>query len=186
MNNYTMNHHPIQTGIWFPYDGGRYKDHYDLKLKTGEIVENCYPNANAWYPHSNSEGRPQITDDQVAEIRLKPEEELHTWAMKGKARIKRTLSLFAGWVPDWPEGYPTMDDILEDTNEETLTEEDATQIKLRQTNTKLREEDKREERYKEYSSVNSYTKKNDGNMEAISAAEAKRQRRQERNLRNKI
>lgn len=177
MSGYKINHHPIQTGIWFPYDGGRYKDHYDLKLKSGEIVENCYPNADAWYPHNGLNGRPTITDDQVAEIRLKPEEELHTWAMKGKARIKRTLSLFERMVPDWPEGYPKMEDILEDTNEDSFTEEELIENRKILTSTK---QDKVER--VDYSCVNTYKGKNDGNTVLISAAEAKRQRRQERNL----
>lgn len=106
-----MNHHPVQQGIWFPYDGGRYKDYYDLRLKTGEIIQNCYPNGNSWFPHSNKEGRNQIKDEEVAEIRLKPDCEIHRWGMKGQNRIKRTLSLFAEWVPPWPEGFPTMEQL---------------------------------------------------------------------------
>ena len=99
---YKLNHHPSQQGIWFPYDGGRYKDWYDLRLKTGEVIENCYPNASSWYPYHNPSNRGPIKDAEVEQIRLKPDAELGRYAARGPGRIQRLVDLFGEWVPDLP------------------------------------------------------------------------------------
>uniref|UniRef100_UPI001BB1BB0E hypothetical protein n=1 Tax=Escherichia coli TaxID=562 RepID=UPI001BB1BB0E len=60
-----FNHYPDQFEIWFPYNGLRYKDWYDIKLHDGTIHEMMYPNSIAW---SGEPGR--FEDSEVAEIRL--------------------------------------------------------------------------------------------------------------------
>ena len=98
-----INHHPTQVGIWFDYDGGRYKDNYDLRLKTGEVLAGMYPNANAWYPAMDSLVKRRVDDNEVAQVRLKPDDELHEYAFTGQERIDSTLRLFGDAVPPLSE-----------------------------------------------------------------------------------
>lgn len=59
------NHHPEQFGIWFPYNGFRYKAYYNIRLADGKEIGYAYPNGEAWL-HANG----RVTDDEVAEIQL--------------------------------------------------------------------------------------------------------------------
>lgn len=167
-----INHHPVQQGIWFEYDGGRYKDSYDIKLKTGEIIKNCYPNGNSWYLHTRDPVRhgSSIHDTEVAEIRLLPDDEVHEYAPKGRSRIERSIRLFAGHVPPWPEGYPVLESLPPDEDDAMIASMPASPA---------------QPQYKPLYTVKEAGKKSDGNEEIKAAAEAKRQRRQARNLKNK-
>lgn len=101
-----MNHRPDQQGVWFDYGGCRYKDVYDIRLHTGEVLEFMYPNATSWYPESESNTRQSVTDKEVAQIRLKTDEELiaaDSYRMTGPERIQRTLSMFGSAVPPEPQ-----------------------------------------------------------------------------------
>jgi hypothetical protein len=98
-----MNHRPDQHGVWFDYDGCRYKDHYDIRLKTGEVIQDCRPNADAWYPNSSKEKR-VFRDRDVAQIRLKPDDELdRSWYLTGEERVNHQIKLFGPAVPDEPQ-----------------------------------------------------------------------------------
>lgn len=62
---YLFNHHPEQVGIWFKYNGFRYKLRYDIETYDGVVYENAYPNGNAWL---HPEGR--TTDQEVCRLKL--------------------------------------------------------------------------------------------------------------------
>lgn len=101
-----FNHRPEPEfqGIWYPYNGSRLKDCYDLKLTDGRIVHGYYPNACAWYPRHNDDtaGRECYYDDQVAEIRLMTDEEIETrcqFGFTGQDRLERNLSYFGDVLP---------------------------------------------------------------------------------------
>jgi len=87
---YERNHEPDQQGIWFDYTGFRYKDHYDIELMDGTIVEMCRPNGDGWYGDGER-------DNQVRRVRLKPDSELNDeYHITGQDRIDRNLEMFGG------------------------------------------------------------------------------------------
>lgn len=92
-NSKGFNHHPTETGIWFPYNNWRFKDYYDVELTDGTIVKNCYPNGDSWQPHENTLGY-HIFDKDVVKVRLLPDSELHEWAFTGLHRIERNCLMF--------------------------------------------------------------------------------------------
>lgn len=98
-----INHHPTQQGVWFNYTGGRYKDVYDLRLKTGEVFHALRPNGNSWYPHFGSNAPRVIHDSEVDQVRLKLDEELTRFNAKGPGRIDRSMKLFGDAVPPGPQ-----------------------------------------------------------------------------------
>lgn len=101
-----MNHRPDQHGVWFDYDGSRYKDVYDVRLHTGEVLEFMYPNATSWYPEAESNARHAVTDKEVAQVRLKTDDELRavdSYRFTGPDRIQRSLSMFGNAVPPGPQ-----------------------------------------------------------------------------------
>lgn len=53
---------------WIVYDGEREKGFYDIELKTGEIVRQCYPNAYSWH-EMNDTGCRVFKDEEVAKIK---------------------------------------------------------------------------------------------------------------------
>ncbi|HNG68562.1 MAG TPA: SEC-C metal-binding domain-containing protein [Saprospiraceae bacterium] len=55
---------------WQPYIGDYDKFEYDIKLKDGTIVENCYPNAGKFNSISEQHDQQQFEEDQVLEIRF--------------------------------------------------------------------------------------------------------------------
>ncbi len=64
-DKFAYNHHPEQFGVWFPYNGWRYKVHYNIRTYDGVELRNCYPNGNGWH---NETGR--VADSEVMEISL--------------------------------------------------------------------------------------------------------------------
>lgn len=62
------------TKEWQPFDGEYEKEMQDIKLKTGEIVTMCWPNADTWMVcEKQKSGRmynKPIPSWQVAEVRL--------------------------------------------------------------------------------------------------------------------
>lgn len=97
-----MNHHPAYPGIWVPYNGWRLKDRYDIKLKTGEVWQYYYPNGGSFSKWtSEHEGPSRVEDDEIAEIRLKPDEEItEKYHFRGEERLKRNVDMFGGALPD--------------------------------------------------------------------------------------
>ncbi|WMC11706.1 hypothetical protein PU634_04905 [Oceanimonas pelagia] len=104
-----LNHHPSQIGIWFEYDGGRYKDVYHIRLHSGEELRCMYPNGNAWFRGFNGDeaaiGR-DIRDIDVSHIMLAPDEDLHELNFTGEERLKRNLRMFAGLIPELEADNP--------------------------------------------------------------------------------
>lgn len=97
-----FNHYPDQFEIWFPYNGLRYKDWYDIKLHDGTIHEMMYPNSIAW---SGEPGR--FEDSEVAEIRLVSNVR-HPLSRNGNLiktswRVEHSYDLFKEWIPANPQ-----------------------------------------------------------------------------------
>ncbi|WP_210498741.1 hypothetical protein [Vibrio crassostreae] len=102
-SKFVMNHHPRQIGIWFPYDGSRYKDVYHLTLNTGEVLRCMYPNANSWFPESGSNAKGVVKDAEVKKVMLAPDHEVPSHRFKGEERIKLNCELFYEWLPEYTE-----------------------------------------------------------------------------------
>lgn len=96
-----MNHHPAHPGIWVPYTGWRLKDRYDIKLKTGEVWQYYYPNGGSFAKWtSEHDGPDRVEDDEVAEIRLVPDEECNEkYHFKGEERLRRNVKMFGDVLP---------------------------------------------------------------------------------------
>lgn len=93
MQNYQRNHEPDQQGAWFDYTGFRFKDMYDIRLKDGRVFEMMRPNGNSWYGYGAESG--PVSDDQVAQVRLKPDSELENeYCYTGQERIDHQIYLF--------------------------------------------------------------------------------------------
>lgn len=60
----------LYSDEWEPYQGEYWKREYDIKLKDGTIVENCYPNAGKFNSISEQHDQQQFEEDQVIEIRF--------------------------------------------------------------------------------------------------------------------
>lgn len=54
---------------WQPYIGDYDKFEYDVKLKSGEVIENCYPNGG-YFNQMDSPSDISINENEVAEIRF--------------------------------------------------------------------------------------------------------------------
>lgn len=55
---------------WQPYIGDYDKYEFDIKLKDGTIVENCYPNAGKFNSISDEHNGKQFLEEEVVEIRF--------------------------------------------------------------------------------------------------------------------
>jgi hypothetical protein len=55
---------------WQPYIGDYDKYEYDIRLKDGTIVENCYPNAGKFNSISDEHNQMQFAEDDVSFIRF--------------------------------------------------------------------------------------------------------------------
>lgn len=97
---FKLNHHPSQQGIWFPYDGGRYKDVYHLKLHSGEVVRVMFPNGCGWYPDMGSTCTEAYRDEDVAEVMLAPDKDVSEFRYTGQSRIDHSVAMFGSSVPD--------------------------------------------------------------------------------------
>jgi hypothetical protein len=64
----SFNHHPAYPGIWVVYNGQRYKEYYDIRLKDGTVHRQCRPNGMSW---GNDEVF-NIMDRDIAEVCLLP------------------------------------------------------------------------------------------------------------------
>lgn len=62
----TMNY----SDEWQPYRGDYDKFEYDVKLKDGTIVENCYPNGGEFNSISDEHNRQSFPESEVVEIRF--------------------------------------------------------------------------------------------------------------------
>ncbi|WNV45984.1 hypothetical protein [Aeromonas phage AerS_266] len=93
-----LNHSTFVTGVWFPYNGWRFKTNYDVKLHTGEVLKAMYPNGNSWSGSSR-----RVEDSEVAEIRSIPDNEVHQYHYTGKSRMERDLRYFGHDIPCWLE-----------------------------------------------------------------------------------
>lgn len=51
-------------GYWIKYNGDYEKDHYHIKLFSGQIIYNCYPNASKWTCIDNQK---QVFDNSEVE-----------------------------------------------------------------------------------------------------------------------
>lgn len=72
-----FNHHPLQRGIKFRYNGWRYKTQYDITLYSGEHYVGCYPNGNAWSTRDNNNKR--VTDEEVEFIQFTADKDLNEY-----------------------------------------------------------------------------------------------------------
>jgi hypothetical protein len=59
---------------WQPYKGDYDKFEYDIKLKDGTVVTNCYPNADKFHSISKEFNGKTFHADTIAEIRFTPED----------------------------------------------------------------------------------------------------------------
>ncbi|MGL6123360.1 MAG: hypothetical protein ACRC1W_10145 [Shewanella sp.] len=94
-----FNHHPAQQGIWFEYNGSRYKDVYHIKSRCGEVLQFMYPNNGGWHP---DRGAPKvqrairdIKDVDVMEVMLVPDAEIEaagSFRFVGAHRVKYNLA----------------------------------------------------------------------------------------------
>ena len=55
---------------WQPYIGDYDKYEYDVKLKDGRVIENCYPNAGKFNSISPEHDRQSFDENDVVEIRF--------------------------------------------------------------------------------------------------------------------
>ena len=55
---------------WQPYQGDYDKFEYDVKLKDGTVVENCYPNAGKFNSISDEHNAEDFGEELVSEIRF--------------------------------------------------------------------------------------------------------------------
>jgi hypothetical protein len=55
---------------WQPYIGDYDKFEYDVKLKDGTMVENCYPNGGKFNSISDEHNQQDFDENEVAEIRF--------------------------------------------------------------------------------------------------------------------
>lgn len=55
---------------WQPYKGDYDKFEYDIKLKDGTVVENCYPNAGKFNSISDTHKGKDFSEELVSEIRF--------------------------------------------------------------------------------------------------------------------
>lgn len=101
-----MNHHPTQLGIWFPYNGWRYKDVYHIRLHSGEVLRCMYPNGSGWYPEGNSTAERRVDDSEVAEVMLAPDADVDRYRYTGETRINDNLKTFAEYIPDIEDCQP--------------------------------------------------------------------------------
>lgn len=58
---------------WQPYIGDYDKFEYDIKLKDGTIVENCYPNAGEFNSISKEHDGESFNESEIEEIRFSQE-----------------------------------------------------------------------------------------------------------------
>lgn len=61
---------------WQPYIGDYDKFEYDIKLKDGTIVTNCYPNALHFNSFSKEHDGQRFHESKVAEIRFSENQKL--------------------------------------------------------------------------------------------------------------
>ena len=52
---------------WLEYDGDREKEFYDIRLKCGREIMNCYPNSDHFH---DTQWAKKYHDSQVTHIRL--------------------------------------------------------------------------------------------------------------------
>lgn len=128
-------HGPNWFGVWAPYNGWRFKDHYNIELWNGEIIYGVYPNANSWHV-----GGIDINDWHVRRVQLCRSEECPRWAGRDDDekkneyylyRARRNAEMFAhkdikGWVPVANEELKGIDPYSPDLTDEqklAITEE---------------------------------------------------------------
>lgn len=70
----SVNHAPYTFGQWIEYNGFRYKQPYNVRLKDGSEIGPCYPNGVSFYPENGME---PIDDDDVTHIQACTDEELN-------------------------------------------------------------------------------------------------------------
>lgn len=120
-------HGPNWFGVWAPYNGWRFKDHYNIELWNGEIFYGVYPNANSWHA-----GGIDINDKHVRRVQLCKSEECPRWASRDddekKAeyylyRAKRNAEMFG--TNDMADWLPVQNEELKDIDpfDKNLTEE---------------------------------------------------------------
>lgn len=59
---------------WQPYLNDYDKFEYDVKLKDGTIITNCYPNAGFFNGFGKGQNNKKADSPEVAEIRITPKE----------------------------------------------------------------------------------------------------------------
>lgn len=103
-----LNHMPFQTGCWFAYTGFRYKDHYDVELHDGTVHKCMYPNATSFNAMDGT--GVVVSDEDVAFIRLVPDEELQSdYDFTGEERLTRNTEMFGDLIEaENPSGAPFM------------------------------------------------------------------------------
>lgn len=89
-----FNHHPLQRGIKFRYNGWRYKTRYDITLYSGEHYVGCYPNGNAW--HTRDENNKRVTDEEVEFIEFTADKDLNEYEIFDSEEA-RSIFILEGW-----------------------------------------------------------------------------------------
>lgn len=89
-----FNHHPLQRGIKFRYNGWRYKTRYDITLYSGEHYVGCYPNGNAW--HTRDENNKRVTDEEVEFIMFTADKDLDEYEIWPTEEDRSNFILY-GW-----------------------------------------------------------------------------------------
>lgn len=75
---------------WQPYINDYDKFEYDVKMKGGTIVENCYPN-DGWF---NSQHGIKVHESQVAEIRFSQKPKMYINDFVSKVVVALNYSNF--------------------------------------------------------------------------------------------
>lgn len=89
-----FNHHPLQRGIRFRYNGWRYKTRYDITLYSGKSYGGCYPNANAWQTKDIDVRR--VKDEDVQYIQFTSDKDLNEYE-RFDSEEARSNFILEGW-----------------------------------------------------------------------------------------
>lgn len=82
IDEFMYNHHPEQVGVWFKYNGWRYKEYYDVKLYDGTVVNKCYPNGSGFHSEDC-----RVSDTDVEFLKLTDYNKCYFYNDMGKEQV---------------------------------------------------------------------------------------------------
>lgn len=93
-DNVAFNHHPLQRGVRFVYNGWRYKCKYDITLYDGTQYIGCYPNGDAW--HTQDIDVRRVADKDVQYIQFTADADLNKFE-RWTCENRRAAFILDGW-----------------------------------------------------------------------------------------